>query len=152
MAPFSFNSSVSRQLLRPLPGDETELEENLNTRLLPPLRNGIWARTPEILAQTPPQATDLLKEIKCFALRESQREWHHGLAQVVFSTLQISSASLQCTHDAILNTCNLGAPHPLPNTSCQLTLSNSRLQTGKYITPTTFSLSSPGLRPSTRKR
>lgn len=76
-------------------------------------RNGIWARTPETLTLTLPQFTDLLKEIKCFALHESQREWHHGLAQVVFSTLQISSASLQCTRDAILNTCNLGAPYPL---------------------------------------
>lgn len=57
-----------------------ELEKDLPPLSSPSLRKGIWARTSETLAQTLPQSTDLLKEIKCFALHEPQRERHPGLA------------------------------------------------------------------------
>lgn len=53
------------------------------------------------------------------------RDWHRGLTRF-FWTLQTLSAHLHCIGDAILNTCSLGAPHPSPNTYCQLTLPDSR--------------------------
>lgn len=135
---FSLNSSVSRQPLLSPPGNETELEENLPPLSFPSLRNGIGARTLETLAQTLPQSTDLLKEIKCFALRESQREWHHRLAQVVFSTLQIPlpvcGAHTGCHphYTRAMWEPSLTSKHALSTCPFQQQV----LQTGKSVTPT----------------
>lgn len=74
--------------------------------------------------------------------------WHRWPA-CFFSTFKYPLPVCLC--GAILNTWNLGAPRPPPNTECQLILSNSRDSRQESDPPTTFHFSSPGLHPTTRK-
>lgn len=74
--------------------------------------------------------------------------WHRWPA-CFFSTFKYPLPVCLC--GAILNTWNLGAPRPPPNTECQLILSNSRDSRQESDPPTTFHFSSPGLHPTTQK-
>lgn len=73
-------------------GDKTGEESSIPSFPIP--QEWEWAGTPETLAQALPQSTDLLKEIKCFAPHEPQRQWHQGLAQGVDPLLLDTSNTL----------------------------------------------------------
>lgn len=127
------NSSYLHQAMR-------QNWRRIYTPLLPPPQEWDLGRDLRDLSLNSTPTTDLLKEIKCFALHGSQREWHHGLAKVVFSTLQIPSASLQCTRCHPKHV-QFGSPSPTSKHILSThPFQQQVLQTGKSITPTIFPL------------
>lgn len=87
------------------------------------------------------------------ALYDSQREWQHGQARGLacyFSRLQIPPTSVHGERDGVLNTCNLGAPHPLPN-SVNSPFPTAGASDRKINHLPNLPLSSPSLRPSPQK-
>lgn len=67
-----------------------------------------------------------------------------------FSRLQIPPTSVHGERDGVLNTCNLGAPHPLPN-SVNSPFPTAGASDRKINHLPNLPLSSPSLRPSPQK-